>query len=492
MVFTSVGFVFAFLPVVLLGNALLRRTSWRNVWLLVTSLLFYAIGSGTVVLVLVVTTLVDWFLGARIGRARGEGDPRQVRALVTLSVVVNLATLGWFKYANFVTEDLLGPLAGLFGAPSPQLAAIALPIGISFFTFQRLSYVIDVARGEAEPLRAPQDLLLYIALFPQLIAGPIVRFTDIRHQIHERRLALEPFSAGAVRFAHGFAKKVLVADAVAGIADAGFLLPADQLTFAAAWLAVLAYTVQIYFDFSGYSDMAIGLGLMLGFDFPENFRRPYSAISITDFWRRWHITLSTWFRDYLYLPLGGSRSGQRATLRNLGIVFLLTGLWHGAAWTFVAWGAWHGVLLVAERLTGQRPVDAEGVNHLWLRRGLTFLAVVLGWVLFRAATFEQVLQVWSAMARPDVAALPSTLLAALDRRTVAMLVVGLATVVLPRDFVAGRVLTRSLVTQDAEPAAAARFRMVAGWQVATVLVVFSYALLLVVSGTFSPFLYFRF
>lgn len=492
MVFTSVGFAFAFLPIVLVGYALARRTSLRNAWLLVMSLWFYAIGSGTVVLVLIVTTMFDWVLGQRIGKARAGGYAGTVRALTSLSVAVNLATLGWFKYANFVVDDLVGPLAGALGAARPGLAAIALPIGISFFTFQRLSYVVDVARGDAEPLRRPDDLLLYIALFPQLIAGPIVRFTDIRDQLHERTHGLEKFTAGAVRFAHGFAKKVIVADTVAAIADAGFGLPADELTFLAAWVAVLAYTVQIYFDFSGYSDMAIGLGLMFGFDFPENFRRPYSALSVTDFWRRWHITLSTWFRDYLYLPLGGSRGGDRRTLRNLAIVFFATGLWHGAAWTFVAWGAWHGVLLVAERLSGQRPVSADGLALVPVRRALTFLAVVLGWVLFRATTFGQVLDVWQAMAVPSSFALPAAMVDVLDRRAVAVLLVGLGSAFLPGTFVAGRALTDRLMGTAAQAASTVRTRVLGAWQVATVMGLFSYSLVLVVSGTFSPFLYFRF
>ncbi len=504
MVFTSVAFVFAFLPVVVLAHLLLVGTRPRNLFLLLASLVFYAFGSGPVVLLLVATTLVDWAIARAIGRAHDRvaeaqdestaARPRAVRWLVALSITGNLAVLGWFKYAGFLSAEVLAPLARSVGAAAPPAVEVLLPIGISFFTFQRMSHVIDVARRRAEPLARPTDLLLYVALFPQLVAGPIVRFHDLRDQLLWRKVTVLHLASGAVRFAHGFAKKVLVADTVAVLADTGFLLGEAQ-TFAGAWLAVGAYTVQLYFDFSGYSDMAIGLGTMLGFRFPENFRRPYSAVSVTDFWRRWHITLSTWFRDYLYVPLGGSRRSRARTYANLGIVFLLTGLWHGAAWTFVAWGAWHGAFLVLERLAGHRPVEGDDVPLAPLARLWTLLVVVFGWVLFRADDLPTAAALWAAMVTPDLAGLPTELAAVADPAAVVALVVGLLTVLLPGHVVLGQRIVRGLEPVLTWDDAAARhhirpFRLV--WQAGTVSLVFAASLVLVLSRTFQPFLYFRF
>jgi alginate O-acetyltransferase complex protein AlgI len=340
-----------------------------------------------------------------------------------------------------------------------------------------MSYTIDVARGRTTHLKNPFDFALYVALFPQLIAGPIVRFHEISDQIKDRTTSMESTAEGVVRFAHGLAKKVIIADGVAGIADAAFAADPATLGMSGAWLGVLAYTLQIYFDFSGYSDMAIGLGRIFGFKFPENFNRPYSALSVTDFWRRWHITLSNWFRDYLYIPLGGSRGAARRTYVNLWIVFLLTGAWHGANWTFVAWGIYHGGLLVAERVTGQRPV--ESASHEWLRRIVVLFAVMVGWVLFRAESLAMAVGYLGAMFSFGGETIPA-LEAALSTKAVATLILGSLVFFLPRDFVLGPIVQRS----HGRIAAASRaVVMVAG---------LPYAVLLLASGSFSPFLYFQF
>jgi alginate O-acetyltransferase complex protein AlgI len=340
-----------------------------------------------------------------------------------------------------------------------------------------MSYTIDVARGRARHLRSPVDFALYVSLFPQLIAGPIVRYHEIADQMRGRRTRLDGVAEGVLRFSHGLVKKVVVADAVAAVADAAFALPGSGLTTASAWIGLAAYTVQIYFDFSGYSDMAIGLGKILGFTFPENFRRPYSALSITDFWRRWHITLSNWFRDYLYVPLGGNRGGAATTYRNLVIVFLLTGLWHGANWTFVVWGAYHGGLLILERLTGQRSV--RRASWAPLRRLVTFVLVMLGWAVFRAdslghaADYLSALFTWQSGLALQVAD-------ALTVKATVTLVAAGTVVLLPGSFVTGRFLAAGA----SRWAPAARFVVMAA--------ALPYAVLLIASGTFSPFLYLQF
>jgi alginate O-acetyltransferase complex protein AlgI len=317
-----------------------------------------------------------------------------------------------------------------------------------------------------------------VTLFPQLVAGPIVRFHEVSDQIREREVNVERFALGATRFAHGLAKKVLIADAVAPIADAAFSADLSVLAPGAAWLGIAAYTIQIYFDFSGYSDMAIGLGNMFGFDFPENFRRPYSAVSVTDFWRRWHITLSNWFRDYLYVPLGGSRAGARRTMANLWIVFVITGIWHGANWTFVLWGVYHGALLIAERLSGQRPIDA-GASWAPLRRVGVLFAVMVGWVMFRSPSAGAALDYLGAMFTAGGVA-PDALTTAVDARAVIAMGVGVASVLVPGHVVGGVLVT--------------------GWRglrgatvrIAEIAVALPYAMIIVASGSFSPFLYYQF
>ena len=477
MIFPSPNFLFFFLPVVLLAY-FVTPTRHRNRVLLPASLLFYFVGGGALIILLFVSIAIDYVAGRIAARGNATGNTRMTRSGVLLSVMANLGLLGYFKYANFIVDQLNVLGAGL-GFGELAWTSVVLPIGISFYTFQSMSYTIDIARGRVEPIRSLVDFALYVSLFPQLIAGPIVRFHEISDEIANRATKLDDFSEGVVRFSHGLIKKVIVADAAALVADPVFSLPPNELTTAAAWLGVLAYTIQIYFDFSGYSDMAVGLGRMFGFHFPENFRRPYSSVSITDFWRRWHITLSNWFRDYLYIPLGGSRGSGFDTYRNLVTVFLLTGLWHGANWTFVVWGAYHGVLLTAERLTGQRATAME-VSHVALRRAYSLIAVMIGWVLFRATSLAQAGGILTAMFTFRSGWLPPEVALGLTTRVQVTILMASLTFLLPRDFVAGIALT-----EGSGPWAAAG-------RVALMLMGMPYALALVSTGYFSPFLYYQF
>ena len=368
MIFSSAEFLFLFLPCTLLlyYNPFFRGRGFRNVLLLLVSLFFYAWGEKVYVLLLLASIAANWWLGLRVGPGK-----RHRRAFLTAAVVVNLAGLFVFKYLGFVCENL-----GALGFPLPEVR-LALPIGISFYTFQAMSYVIDVYREKSAAQRSVLDVGLYVSFFPQLIAGPIVRYETIAAEIHGRKETWEDFCEGVPRFVQGLGKKVILANSMAVIADAAF----DGLTALSvpmAWLGALAYALQIYFDFSGYSDMAIGMGRMFGFHFLENFNQPYLAVSITDFWRRWHISLSTWFRDYVYIPLGGNRVGPRRHLFNLFVVWLLTGVWHGADWAFILWGVGYFLLLMAEKYGH---IDRKlGV----LRRPWTLFWVLMLWVLFRA------------------------------------------------------------------------------------------------------------
>ncbi len=452
----------------------------RNPTLAVASIVFYAWGAHAVVFVFLASIGFNYLAGLAIGRLRTQQRQRAARNVMWAAVAVDLATLFVWKYAVFATSQL-DHAVGWFGEkdliPLPQ---IVLPIGISFFTFHAISYVVDTTRGEAPPMRRLDDFAQYMAFFPQLIAGPIIRYHQIDDQIREpppRTARAGDLADGFPRFALGLAKKVLIADTVSQIADAAFA-HSHSLTTPAAWLGALAYTVQIYFDFSGYSDMAIGMGRMFGFRFPENFNRPYSSVSVTDFWRRWHMTLSRWFRDYVYIPLGGNRGTRARTSFNLLFVFLLTGIWHGAAWTFVLWGMYYGVILVIERLSGVARWPDERLAVV--RRAVTFLIVVLSWVLFRATSLAEAMRVYNAMIPVHFGTLTPSVNAAITRESAAALVIGLLSVLLPRDFVLGRVV---LDGRWAGPALVAR--------VATI-VILPVAAIAVAAGSFSPFLYFRF
>ena len=394
MVFSSNIFLFIFLPVFLTIYYLTpeQKRSWV---ILIGSYLFYAWWRVDFLLLFVAVTLWNYFIGRRISNcASGLG---KARLWVTLGIAVNLSALGYFKYANFGVATVNAAMTEL-GLDPWLLTVVILPIGISFYIFQAISYIIDVYRGDTPATENIIDFAAFIALFPQLIAGPVLRYKDIAGQFSQRSHSVDKFALGIQRFMLGFIKKVVIADSLAPLVNQGFAL--QDPTFFDAWLAVLAYSAQLYFDFSGYADMAIGLGLMMGFRFTENFAQPYISQSITEFWRRWHISLSSWLRDYLYIPLGGNRRGQFMTYRNLFLTMLLGGLWHGANWTFLIWGAWHGSVLAVEKALG---VDTSGSRFSPLRWLLCLLLVMLGWVVFRAETLSQALVLYSAMI-PSVSA----------------------------------------------------------------------------------------
>ena len=372
MVFSSLVFLWLFLPVVF-ALYFTAKEQYRNVILLIASLFFYAWGEPVYVLVMILSIIVNCFCGLKIGAAE---EHKRKRALFW-GVFVNLALLGVFKYTGFFTENV----NAIFGL-QVEVKHLPLPIGISFYTFQSISYLVDIYRRVCEPQRNIIKMGLFISFFPQLIAGPILKYYDIASQIDKRQVTLPLFNEGAVRFLQGLAKKVIIANIMAKTADEIFALGLNDLSTPAAWIGIIAYTFQIYFDFSGYSDMAIGLGKMFGFHIHENFNYPYTATSIKDFWRRWHISLSTWFKEYLYIPLGGNREGTLKTYRNLMIVFFLTGLWHGASWNFVVWGLFHGTFLVLERI-----FPIEKMLHFRLLKSIyALLVVMVGWVFFRAET----------------------------------------------------------------------------------------------------------
>ena len=376
MLFSSSLFLFLFLPLVLLVYylPLRRRRQGQNVFLLAASLLFYAWGEPWFVLVMMGSILANYCFGLWVHAWRRRG--RRPALPVTAAVVCNLGLLFVFKYLTFTLENL--NLAGL-NTPVP---VIGLPIGISFFTFQGLSYVIDVYRGDTPPNRSIAQVALYISFFPQLIAGPIVRYTDVAEDMNARCESLDDAAEGAARFIFGLGKKCVLSNALAELADSAFACPEGELSTALAWLGIIAYALHIYYDFSGYSDMAIGLGKLFGFRLPENFNYPYISASVTEFWRRWHMTLSGWFRDYLYIPLGGSRRSTARNILNLLIVWACTGLWHGADWNFLIWGLWYALFLICERYVWHGAFERlpKAVRHV-----LTMFVVLMGWVWFRAA-----------------------------------------------------------------------------------------------------------
>lgn len=476
MVFSSITFLFFFLPAVLIAYYLTPRRL-RNTLLLLASLVFYAWGAGWLVVVLVVLIALNNVFGLAVERARDAGRDRRARSILAVAVVMNVGLLAWFKYANFTVETLSGVM-GALGATALPWAEILLPIGISFYTFHSLSYLVDIYRGTARHLAHPVDFALYITFFPQLVAGPIVRFHEIRDQLVERTETSAAFAAGVYRFCHGLGKKVLIADTVAPIADAAFSTPTGDLNTVTALVGVVAYTVQLYFDFSGYSDMALGLAMMFGIHLPENFARPYASRSITEFWRRWHMSLSRWFRDYLYIPLGGNRGSTAQTYRNLIIVFLVTGLWHGAAWTFVLWGAFHGVMLLVERATGVGRADRGDARDL-VGQARTIALVVFAWILFRSPDLPYAVGYMGALLDPG-GGLTTDVAIALDPMAAIALAIGVASVLLPRDWVTGVQL------QQASAPSARVMRL------AAVGIVFPASVIFLVAAGFSPFLYFQF
>jgi alginate O-acetyltransferase complex protein AlgI len=480
MVFTTYIFVFYFLPIVLalyyvapgLGTAagLSRRgvSLGGNAILLLASYVFYGWWNPWFVLLMFAVTVVNYGCALVVGR-HGAGPRRRFWA-VTAAIVASLSTLAFFKYFVFFQTNVNDALAWL-GADTLRVLNIVLPVGISFYTFHALSYTIDVYRGTAPPARSLVDFACYIALFPQLVAGPIIRYNTVSGQLVDRAHTWKKFASGVALFSLGFAKKILLANPMGQVADAAF--GAESLAAADAWFGAAAYAFQIYFDFSGYSDMAVGLGRMFGFQFLKNFNSPYQAESITDFWRRWHISLSTFLRDYLYIPLGGNRLGTKRTYFNLIVVMLLGGLWHGANWTFVAWGAYHGVLLAFERSLGKQS-PYHRLPRL-VRIGITSVLVLFSWVLFRSGTISAAIGYFSAMFGGGVGGVGSLVLPAQLYGQGSLIVMAACALVV------------------AWPVQAHDWSEKITWgKAALVQPVFCASLILMFSQSFNPFLYFQF
>lgn len=478
MLFSSFVFLFAFLPVTLAAYYLCPPRG-RNAVLLAASLVFYSWGAPRFVLVLVGAAWVDWMISRAIAAEPVPGLRR--RQWLIASLVLNLGLLGWFKYATFAAAQF-GRLSQALGFEVEPLLTVALPLGISFFTFHKISYVVDVYRGVSAPAASFGLCLLYLLFFPHLIAGPIVRYHDVDRQLLARAHTATRFLSGICRFCVGLAKKVLIANTLAQTADAVFDAPPGNLYPAVAWIGVLAYSFQIYFDFSGYSDMAIGLARMFGIEFLENFDRPYLARSFTEFWQRWHISLSRFMRDYLYIPLGGNRRGPIRVYANLWIVFLVSGLWHGAAWTFVAWGAYQGLFLSLDRLFWGRVVER-------LPRVVTipinFLLVTLGWAIFRAADLDRALAFMGRLFVAGVPAsgdLPLLMARVLSNRGLTMMILAALICFLPALPGPARILD-FLTARDER-------HLLRATGLSLVLFVLSF--LALANSAYNPFIYFRF
>ena len=379
MVFSSIFFLFTFLPLSLLLYWM-SPAKIKNFTLLAVSLFFYAWGEPVYVLLMIASILTNFVFGIFIESELIKEKRAVRRALFISAVVFNILILGFFKYYGFLAENI----NALFNADIAY-SELPLPIGISFYTFQVLSYVIDVYLGKVRLQRNPVSFALYVTMFPQLIAGPIVRYSDIESQLEQRNVSAAKFGEGAQRFIQGLGKKVLIANSMGALWDITQAMDMTGISVFSAWLGIIAYTFQIYFDFSGYSDMAIGLGKMFGFEFMENFDHPYISRSVTEFWRRWHISLGTWFREYVYIPLGGNRCSRIRQIRNIMAVWMLTGLWHGASWNFVVWGIYYGCLLLIEKMFLKKLIDNAPaiISHVYC-----MLAVIIGWVLFASRDIE--------------------------------------------------------------------------------------------------------
>jgi alginate O-acetyltransferase complex protein AlgI len=471
MVFSSVVFLFFFLPLVVGVYFALRKIRVQNVWLLISSLFFYAWGEPRYVLLMVFSIMLNFTGGLFISTSERNAK----KFILATTVFANLALLFYFKYIDFA----IGSIDRIFGASIP-LPEVALPIGISFFTFQGMTYAIDVYRGDAEVQRNPLNVGLYISLFPQLIAGPIVRYKDIARQIDNRRVSLEDMYNGIVRFTIGLGKKVIIANQVALIADAVFGYDPRVSTQATCWLGLVCYTLQIFFDFSGYSDMAIGLGKMFGFHFMENFNYPYISKSIREFWRRWHISLSTFFRDYLYIPMGGSRKGN--VYLHLIVVFFATGLWHGAAYTFVLWGMWHGFFIVTERYLGSKIKLKETKALAAVKHIYTLAVVMIGWVIFRSDGIRRAMAfLQSLVGAGDYSAAKVSVWYFLDSYTVLILLAGI-------------LFSMPVMRKLEEKLLAERDKVTIASIVKPIIImgVFAASCVLVMNSSYNPFLYFRF
>ncbi len=477
MVFSSLIFIFAFLPLFLLGYYLLPD-KWRNFFIVLAGYIFYSWGAPRFALILFLTIVIDYFISLWLVEISG----RRKKWLVVVSVLMNLGLLGYFKYSNFFVGQLNFMLEAL-GWPDLPWKEVILPIGISFTVFQELSYIIEVYRGRIKPASRFIDFAAYLMLFPHLIAGPIVRYIDIAPQLIRRVYSTDGFIYGIKRFSIGLAKKILIANQMSAVADAMFHLNSVRdLVSPLAWLGIIAYSLQIYFDFSGYSDMAIGLAKMLGFDFLENFNRPYVARNITDFWRRWHISLSTWMREYLYLPLGGNRISPFRTYLNLWIVFLISGLWHGASWNFVLWGVFHGFWLVSDRLFLLNWLKKVPVA---LQIALTFLVVNLGWVLFRLDNLHLAIKYYGSLFAVDEFFKPIGIATReiMDTKQLFVLITALLIVFVPwvelSDMCRKRLCNAQYINLDA-------------LQMVLVISIFLLSVMELFNAQFNPVIYFRF
>ena len=385
MVFSSMIFLWLFLPIVLLLYYISEK-KFKNVILLISSFIFYAWGEPKYIILMLLSIVMNYIFGLLMDKNR-----KYDKIILILAIIANLGLLGYFKYYNF----FISIINKIFDMQLLSIKDIMLPIGISFYTFQILSYIIDLYKKEIKVQKNILNLALYISFFPQLIAGPIVKYDDIEKEINDRKTDLDLFASGVKRFVYGLGKKVLLANSLALVADSIFSYEVSYLNTPLVWLAAITYTLQIYFDFSGYSDMAIGLGRMFGFHFPENFNIPYISQSITEFWRRWHISLSTWFKRYLYIPLGGNRKGKYRTYLNLFIVFLATGLWHGASFNFIVWGIYYGIFLIIERIFLKNILDNckyKFLNHIYV-----ILVVIIGWILFRIEELSNAIDIIKLM-----------------------------------------------------------------------------------------------
>jgi alginate O-acetyltransferase complex protein AlgI len=474
LLFTEPSFLFLFLPV-LLALYFLKRPhgSYANVLLLAASVLFYARGGGAFTWLMLASIAFNYVMAIGVARDRSK-------TWLAAAIAVNLLVLGVFKYANFFADNVNALLTSFHVGPF-AMPQVLLPIGISFYTFHAISYVVDVYRGDATAQKSPVHAALYLLLFPQLIAGPIIRYREIADQLARRVVRIDDFAEGTRRFIVGLGKKVLIANNVATAADGIFALAPSELTPTHAWLGIVCYTLQIYFDFSGYSDMAIGLGRMFGFRFPENFRWPYVADTVQDFWRRWHMSLSSWFRDYLYVPLGGNRLSKGRMYFNLVLVFFLCGLWHGASWSFVVWGLYHGTFLVLERLglaAFVRRLPAP-VRHAYL-----LLVVMIGWVFFRADTLQHAAAYLGAMAGTTAPGIkPFDAAWFLTPKVVFAMLAG---------AIGSTPVVRGVRTTPALREVERRGWMVEGAATAALAGVLAASILQIAGRSYDPFIYFRF
>ena len=466
MVFSSMFFIWVFLPILLLVYFLFsKHLKIQNAILLLFSLLFYSWGEPKNIIYMIITILINYFLALLLSQSKVKWKRR---VFLTLAIFFDLGLLGYFKYSTFLATNI----NHLFQSEILPLKEIVLPIGISFYTFQILSYVIDLYWEKIELQKNIVQLTLYISFFPQLIAGPIVRYSSIEKQLAKRKVDIEKFTIGIKRFIYGLAKKVLIANTMASYVDNVYSLGFDNVSTIVSWLVAICYMLQIYYDFSGYSDMAIGLGKMFGFDFSENFNYPYLSTSITEFWRRWHISLSTWFKEYLYIPLGGNKKGKIRTYLNLWIVFFTTGLWHGASWNFIIWGLYHGLFMFIERLFFKKIID----KHKMIGFFYTGFVVIIGWVFFRAPSLKSAMNVLARM---------------FTLNTTSVIKISMTTD-FKFYFILGLAILLSGIIQKFWSSKIENSKVKVILEPILILGLFALSIMNLVSNTYNPFIYFRF